>query len=163
MHVCIDWQMPPVHWKPGGHGKHCWPNSPQLPLSLPGRQLLPEQQPPQLLGPHMMFVSQMPMMHAALGPQSKHWPPPCPQAFGLVPDWQTLPRQQPGQFAGPQLGTMHACALGSHTSPWFEQFWQATPPVPQVVFSRPSMQKSPPGVPAQQPFGQLWGLQSRMR
>ena len=80
---------------------------PQAPSAVPGRQLLPEQQP------RGQVVASQPLQAPSLQvwPDGQAWHalPTVPQASSALPGMQTSPAQQPdGQLATSQAAATHA-------------------------------------------------------
>lgn len=84
-------QVPLTHVADDEHVWHGPPLFPQALSDVPAWQLLPEQQPTQVVGPQAGVV-QLPLLHVWLPPQVAQATPPLPQAeSSLVPCKQVLP------------------------------------------------------------------------
>jgi len=152
------WQKPSLQKVCAPQTAHAAPSSPHAPELPPAWQFPEEsQQPPQVSGPHDVWISQPPSKQVPPGPQGKHCWPPSPQAEALVPDTQLSPRQQPEQFCAVHAVDVPQTPDGRHVVPLFWQFWHAWPPVPHACELIPVMQTCPSGVLVQQPFGHVVG------
>jgi hypothetical protein len=150
---------------------------PQAVLEVPSRQLVPEQQPGQVLALHVGVPTQVwPEQVCPDTPQSVQAPPPVPQSLSEVPGRQVVPTQQPvAQLAAPQVGTMQAPAVQTWPAGHCASVPQWHCPSAPQVSARVEMQwvQTPPGampqywsemgvwqvLPVQQPVGQVVALQ----
>jgi hypothetical protein len=64
------------------------PSSPQAPFEVPALQVLPMQQPAQVVGPQ--GVTQAPLSHTVPAAQLAHATPPVPHAVFEFPGWHWL-------------------------------------------------------------------------
>ena len=113
-------------------------------------QLLPAQQPGQLLGPHSTVAWQVRSLDCPWGTQTRaralqsaHAWPCLPHAMESLPATQVVPSQQPPQFWGPQVGVPSqrppapfgdgaqvrpVCVQLAHDSPRDPHAWLSLPP-----------------------------------
>jgi hypothetical protein len=150
---------------------------PHAKFSPPFMQVLPWQQPGQLVGSQKFDWLQKPPpgppsgMHCSLGAlHGEHCCPCEPHADPSVPRRQTLPWQHPLQFDG-----LHVCDaqtppgnVGEHVPPAPTQFWHWLPWLPHAVESVPVWQVSPRQQPGQfcgphEAIAQLRVLPSQVR
>jgi hypothetical protein len=160
LQVCPVWHCPNgPHVSPTARQlTHCWPLIPQAVDELPGRHVLPAQQPEHVAALQPVCWTHCWLTQASTGLplwQFSHACPPAPHSVASVPEKQVLPMQQPLHVLKLQTGTTlpQPCWIGSHTlkpSAW--QFWQASPPRPHWV-SRPPVWQTP--FVSQQPCGHV--------
>jgi hypothetical protein len=116
---------------------HVAPPTPQAALEVPGRQVLPSQQPLQLPGPQPAAEHDPPEQVPPAAPQSWQGTPPVPQAQLSLPPRHCVPSQQPGQLPGPQPGCWTQAPWAPQIFPEAAQSAQGTPPCPQAASSAP--------------------------
>jgi hypothetical protein len=151
-------QNPLLQLRPATQSEHANPVMPHALDVLPGKQVLPSQQPAQFCGPHppasTISWQKPPGQTLPAGHAVQAWPP-NPHAVVVSPATHTLPWQQPGQLSGPHAPESN-CIW--QKPPWHVvpagQSVHACPPTPHAVGEPP-----PAHVPfaAQHPL-QLLGL-----
>jgi hypothetical protein len=153
-----------LHWVLFGQVEQLLPPPPHAVLSMPGKQVLPWQQPPrQFCALQVGVPTQRPPMPG--GPtsqrcpcawQSLHCAPPRPHERASRPGKQRAPLQHPlGQVSALQAVPPHWRVRVSHSRPLAEHEAQVRPPVPQAESSVPARQTSRPFCTVQQPLGHV--------
>jgi hypothetical protein len=136
--------LPPTHSWPDAHVAQAAPPEPHAPLALPARQVVPLQQPLHEVALH----THLPRTHCW---PAAHGPPVVPHT--QLPPVQLRPLAHDGPLPQAQLPE----AEQRSAPPLIAQLMQKPPPEPHSVSCCTSQVKLP-GVPKQQPFGQLVAL-----